>query len=704
MFVNDRFHGPLADLWPDLDAAAGLLRDARLPVPDCGDRAAWQSSLLNQPALSWLKASAATEFGRPWSQPLAHSWARFRRDGDREEYQQALFARQARLRRAVLMAAVTGDDAWCDEAADGLVLACEQLGWCWPAHDEFGGALGWVLPNPDDPFLDLGASEMAADLAWADAALGSRLDSRWPGLRELLRAETWRRVMAPFLSRRDWWWIDGREGAGHGPNNWNPWIHANLIAAAIGLVDDPCTRPKVIALALDGLDRFVAALPGDGAVAEGYGYWWEGVGRLLDVLRLVKRASGGKLDAFGLPSLRASVGFPLAMWLGPAEPAEPVGPAGPPSRAEHWCVNYSDSRAKMGGEPWHVLFAAAVEAGDEASAVHALRQGLGGEAIFGENDSLWRQMDALFDADWCDYMDEGGGLQSAQASQASSLPPGLGGDEGPADGCGAASPNRDSAHRCGLAVARDPMLPERVWLPSAQIMVAREAASGAGLTVSAKAGNNGDPHNHLDVGSFIVALDGVPFIVDAGRPTYTAQTFSSDRYELWMMRSQWHNLPEIAGVGQSAGSEFAATEVSFSADDETAELAFDLAGAYDLPAGRRGSAWRRRVRLDGHAVTVEDAWDANLCPPQGPPTLWCLLIAGEVRQRCAGRIDVKTLSGGRAVLRTEPGVLCNLVTKDYADPMLTNSWGPRLKRLTFDVSHLNHLCLTVTRKDGPTHG
>ena len=51
-----------------------------------------------------------------------------------------------------------------------------------------------------------------------------------------------------------------------------------------------------------------------------------------------------------------------------------------------------------------------------------------------------------------------------------------------------------------------------------------------GLTLAAKGGHNGESHNHNDVGSFIVAVDGVPAVADAGRPTYTAQTFGPDRY------------------------------------------------------------------------------------------------------------------------------------------------------------------------------
>ncbi len=70
-----------------------------------------------------------------------------------------------------------------------------------------------------------------------------------------------------------------------------------------------------------------------------------------------------------------------------------------------------------------------------------------------------------------------------------------------------------------------------MWFPSTQVLLARPAAgSAAGLTLAVKGGHNGEHHNHNDVGSVVVALGGVPVLVDAGRPTYTAQTFGPDRY------------------------------------------------------------------------------------------------------------------------------------------------------------------------------
>jgi len=82
--------------------------------------------------------------------------------------------------------------------------------------------------------------------------------------------------------------------------------------------------------------------------------------------------------------------------------------------------------------------------------------------------------------------------------------------------------------------------------------------SSKGLFLGAKGGNNDENHNHNDVGNFVLYLDGEPAIIDVGVATYTNRTFGKDRYKLWYMQSQWHNLPSINGVMQHEGGQYKA--------------------------------------------------------------------------------------------------------------------------------------------------
>lgn len=69
-----------------------------------------------------------------------------------------------------------------------------------------------------------------------------------------------------------------------------------------------------------------------------------------------------------------------------------------------------------------------------------------------------------------------------------------------------------------------------------------------------KGGTNAEEHNHNDVGSFIVALDGELFLTDLGAGPYTAGYFGPQRYEYAHTRSYWHNVPIINGKEQVASS------------------------------------------------------------------------------------------------------------------------------------------------------
>ncbi len=71
---------------------------------------------------------------------------------------------------------------------------------------------------------------------------------------------------------------------------------------------------------------------------------------------------------------------------------------------------------------------------------------------------------------------------------------------------------------------------------------------------AARGGNNDEFHNHNDVGSFVVFYDRSPVIVDPGCGDYTKAHFDpKERYKIWCMRSEWHNLPRINGICEEWG-------------------------------------------------------------------------------------------------------------------------------------------------------
>ena len=104
------------------------------------------------------------------------------------------------------------------------------------------------------------------------------------------------------------------------------------------------------------------------------------------------------------------------------------------------------------------------------------------------------------------------------------------------------------------------------------------------MYVVIKGGHNDESHNHNDVGSFMIYVDGKPVIVDAGNMVYTRKTFSAERYSLWNTRSMYHNVPLIGEDGeQRDGKEYRATGIRW--DRET--LILHLEDAYPGALGVR---------------------------------------------------------------------------------------------------------------------
>jgi hypothetical protein len=149
-------------------------------------------------------------------------------------------------------------------------------------------------------------------------------------------------------------------------------------------------------------------------------------------------------------------------------------------------------------------------------------------------------------------------------------------------------------------------LPQDVWLPDLQVMIARDkAGSTDGFFVGAKGGTNGESHNHNDIGNYVVYYDGLPLLIDVGSGTYTRRTFSGQRYDIWFNRSDFHNVPTINGKTQEPGSEFQATQVSYSKNNGYARVSMDIAKSYPADAGV--ISWKRTIRLNrGKNVIVTD--------------------------------------------------------------------------------------------------
>lgn len=115
---------------------------------------------------------------------------------------------------------------------------------------------------------------------------------------------------------------------------------------------------------------------------------------------------------------------------------------------------------------------------------------------------------------------------------------------------------------------------ENIFLQEAQWGICH-GTSGGGM--ACKGGNNDEPHNHNDIGSFCYLVGDEMLLTDLGAGEYTWKYFSDQRYDILCNSSLGHNVPVINGQGQRNGSEYVCDSFS---QEEKGEFVIHYASAY----------------------------------------------------------------------------------------------------------------------------
>jgi hypothetical protein len=130
---------------------------------------------------------------------------------------------------------------------------------------------------------------------------------------------------------------------------------------------------------------------------------------------------------------------------------------------------------------------------------------------------------------------------------------------------------------------------------------------GAPVVVVIKGGHNDVSHNHNDIGSFIVHVDGESLLSDPEAGLYTRQYFSPARYENIFTNSYGHSVPRIGGQLQPAGRQYEGSiAMDTSGTDKGAVVEF--ARAYGVPTltGARRHLTLHAAGNDTGVVILED--------------------------------------------------------------------------------------------------
>ncbi len=402
-------------------------------------------------------------------------------------------------------------------------------------------------------------------------------------------------------------------------NNWNPWCNFNVLTTALLVEENPERRAAIVKKTMRSVDQFINFFKPDGGCEEGPSYWTHAAGMMNNYLEVLNGYSHGKIDLFGEQRIKN-----IGLYIANAH------------IDSLYFVNFADAEAK---------------ASPGASTVFRYGRNIGDSTMmrFG---SYLGTLTGFVENPLSGTMDQR--LKTAFIYK---------------DMC-----------------AARPVAPlyRSVWMDGIEVAVARtEGGSAEGLTLAAKGGYNAESHNHNDVGSFILYVDGQPVMVDAGVGTYTAATFDHRRYTIWMMQSEFHNLPVINGFGQKDGGRYRSRNVKYTDNGRVMNFSLDMAGAYPAEAACR--SWVRDYRFDRrrNTVTLTDTYD--LSEVKGPVAL-NFLTCGTV---ASGRGGVEIQSGDKTLRMAFDLSKYELTTEavELTDPRLSNIWGERLTRIVLKVKN-----------------
>jgi Heparinase II/III-like protein len=295
------------------------------PYPTAAEREAWSG--LAKDAREMVVKEGEAFLGKPYEPLPATLFLEYARNGNRSRWEGVQFGRRTHLRHTVLAECVEGKGRFLDDIADGIWAICEETFWGVPAH--MGAQKRGVgLPDVQEPIIELFSAETGALLAWTHYLFGKQIDQVHSLIRERLEGEIERRLLSVYRNRQDFGWMGLNND--RPVNNWNPWIHSNLLTCALLMDTDPARRAQTVYQILTSLDRFLDSYHEDGGCDEGPGYWNRAGASLFECLDLLQSASNGRVNYFDLPLVRQIGAYIYKVHI-----------------AGDWYVNFADAPAKV---------------------------------------------------------------------------------------------------------------------------------------------------------------------------------------------------------------------------------------------------------------------------------------------------------------------------------------------------------------------
>ncbi|THF72904.1 heparinase II/III family protein [Cohnella fermenti] len=214
-------------------------------------------------------------------------------------------------------------------------------------------------------------------------------------------------------------------------------------------------------------------------------------------------------------------------------------------------------------------------------------------------------------------------------------------------------------------------------LPDMAVAVDRRYSEGEMFAFSAKGGHNDEPHNHNDLGHFLLHAAGENLLADPGAGLYTRESFGPDRYRLIHNSSEGHSVPIVGGAVQQAGRAYAAELLGCRWEGSELRLELELAGAYGL-AGltslRREFVWNWQPNEPETQATLRLV-DRFAFEPEVEVQSGSEVVSASVIEQFVS-LHPPTLDNGRCVWRGERGEVALEFDPGIGEPEIVETTAP----------------------------
>lgn len=226
-------------------------------------------------------------------------WKLFWETGDRGIYEREYFDRRRALEHATMLALIYPEEKkYTDKVMDLVYIICDEYTWCLPAHQAQN-------ERNDNTRVDLFASETAFHLAIIHTLLGDRLE---PLIKDRIVKEIDRRVVDTYLGCENYgWWETGQ-------SNWTA-VCVGSVGCTLMLMRPELMTDAMEARLMKAIEGFIDGFADDGVCTEGCGYWSYGVGFFVFFADMIRTFTGGRIDYFKIPKMKAIATFPQKMFL-----------------------------------------------------------------------------------------------------------------------------------------------------------------------------------------------------------------------------------------------------------------------------------------------------------------------------------------------------------------------------------------------------